>query len=135
MRQTHTQTVATTTRYSPVWLGVTPLWDTGGFFDPVRSRTKLLVRKAGEYAGYATARFASNAVGYRVVDIYVNSASQIDAVSYMAVSTTITQVSLPFSWIFNAGDMFEVRVEQGSGGDLELEQLYLYVHLVGPGSR
>jgi hypothetical protein len=70
----------------------------------------------------ATAGFASNATGYRIVTVYQNgSATTLRSVRTIVAATNSEVVNIAGLLSVNAGDYLQVFVEQSSGGALNAD--------------
>lgn len=92
-------------------------WDDAAIHSTSTNTGRLTVPAPGRYSVGAHVRFASNATGFRVVYLYVNSTLiAIDA--RPAVNGGPTDISITTEWEAAAGDYFTVQVYQSSGGNL-----------------
>lgn len=80
--------------------------------------TKLVAKAAGVYAITGSVIFASNATGYRVLDLLVNSTTSIAGDSRVAVNGTTTTCSIATQIKLAANDYVQLRCYQNSGGNL-----------------
>jgi lysophospholipase L1-like esterase len=93
--------------------------DTDGIFD-IASPTRLTCKTAGFYNLFATANFASNATGFRVVTFRVNGSLYIGQNYQNAVNGISHYTSVSTACYLNVGDYVEVQVYQTSGALLSL---------------
>jgi hypothetical protein len=110
----------TTTSGSPLILAFnSERYDTDGMHDTAANNTRITFQTAGFYYVTLGATFASNATGYRVVNIKLNGASSyIASNSVAAANGNATRVVVSCLYYFSAGDYIEAEVTQNSGGSL-----------------
>lgn len=94
-------------------------WDNDSMHDNVTNNNRIVAWKAGVYIVGSTISFAPNAVGSRVVDLMHAGTpfSRVRKSSVSGAETCITVVGLANA---TAGQNFQVRVLQDSGGALDI---------------
>jgi hypothetical protein len=96
-------------------------WDNNNLHDLTVNTGRLTCRKRGIYSISCNVRFASNAVGYRLVYIKINGGSSISSMLTNAVSGVGTRISISTQYELQVNDYVEVEVYQTSGGALNIE--------------
>jgi hypothetical protein len=98
-------------------------YDAGAFHDNATNNTRLTVPsgKAGKYWCYAKVRFAANATGRRRIEIWKNGSAAISRKYMPANGTDIVHIDIFEEVDLIATDYLEVRVEQNSGGSLNVD--------------
>lgn len=97
--------------------------------------SRITINTAGVYQIIANVGFDANSTGYRIVQFRANGATLIpgviaNAISSPGIGTNIAAVTL---YKFNAGDFFEVFVQQNSGSDLNVISANTYAMAVKVG--
>lgn len=87
------------------------------------SDTKLIPLMYGSIMVSATVQFASNATGYRGVQIWKNGTTKVATARDAAEASGVTVLTASGITTLGApGDYFEVKVFQDSGGNLDVEK-------------
>lgn len=98
-------------------------YDTDGYHDNVTNNTRLTVPEDGWYVISGGAVFASNATGYRRIQIFRNGTAFRGRATHSqnAVNGLATSMATSSSaFLCTAGDYFEFEVTQTSGGALNV---------------
>lgn len=95
-------------------------YDTGDFHSTASNTDRLTIPTDGLYAIGGSVQFASNATGYRQVEILLNASSAIGGVVHQAVNGAVTVVNTSTEHQLAAGDFVTLRVTQASGGALNV---------------
>lgn len=98
-------------------------YDVGGSHSTSSNTGRLTVPSGGGgvYYIFASIEFASNATGYRQVDIRLNGTSAILSQMTPAINGTVTRLNVGGHYQLSAGDYVEVVVNQTSGGALNVQ--------------
>lgn len=104
------------------------LWDTSNFHDLVTNNSRITIPAggAGKYLVVANVAFASNATGYRAIQIYANGATTLATTNTNAVNGTETWVCVTTILNLSAGDYIEVMAFQNSTGALNVVSANFY---------
>lgn len=94
-------------------------YDTSTMHDPA-ANTKITIPTAGLYLVTAGVEFASNATGYRQIELLVGGATFIGIDNRTAVNGDTTKLNIATVYKFTAGQYIEVRALQNSGGALNV---------------
>lgn len=92
----------------------TEFYDTDVIHDTATNNSRLTCKTAGTYAIKANVSFASNATGYRRIQLLLNGATIIAVDSCPAVSGSSTEMSISCDYALAVNDYVEVRVYQTS---------------------
>jgi hypothetical protein len=118
VHRTNALTLTTTTDTTVPWETVES--DPYGFWD-AGSPNVLTCRVPGRYMAVADVRFAGNATGVRAGWIEVNTTTPVGRVRGAAAPSAPTQLSVVSqAFTLAANDTVRLRVEQTSGGNLDL---------------
>jgi hypothetical protein len=101
----------------------TETYDTDSYHDNATNPTRLTIPDDGWYVVAGSAVFASNATGYRRLQIFLNGIGFVGrpAALQNAVSGIATSISVTSAAVFlSAGDYLEFEVTQTSGGALNV---------------
>ena len=89
--------------------------------DTAVNNSRVVCRTAGVYhvAGYA--QFAINATGFRQLNLRLNGATNLAAVTLpSAGAAVVTELAVATAYLFAANDYVEATVHQSSGGALDV---------------
>lgn len=112
--------------------------DTDGLHSLTVNNSRITLSRSGRWALGFAGRFAGNATGSRRCQILWNGAVIRAIANWETVTATVQDISTPvLCQRFVAGDFFEVRVFQSSGGDLALQNSaafspYFWAYWVSP---
>lgn len=95
-------------------------YDTDVIHDNATNSSRLTCKTAGVYQIIANVTFASNATGYRRVLLHFNGGGDIAEVIVSAVSGVTTSISATSDYLLAVNDYVEVKVQQNSGGALDV---------------
>lgn len=84
------------------------------------NNSRVTVALAGRYRLTASAEWASNSTGFRVLNLKLNGSTVIAAVTSPAVSGVATRQLVAIEYQLAAGDYIEVEVYQNSGASLNV---------------
>jgi len=82
--------------------------------------SRLTAKVAGLYLVYGYVGFDTNATGQRVVEIYENGSTELVVTKVVPSSTDFASATVTCLYPLAANDYVELRVYQGSGGDLNV---------------
>jgi hypothetical protein len=133
IRETPTNVAIGHATYSTIFFN-TAVFDNDGMADLANDR--LVVKTPGVYVTVLTAEWASNATGYREIEVILNGA-QLAAVNSPAISGDGVKQSCVTAPIrLAAGDLLTAKGYQNSGGSLDIRAIsgspYLGAHWLGP---
>lgn len=97
--------------------------DTDTLHDTVTNTSRITIKTPGVYLIAASARFAANATGTRVLGAWLNGSTRIKETEALADSVSGEPTILPLITTvrLSAGDYIEARVYQSSGGALNVD--------------
>lgn len=95
-------------------------WDTAGLHSNATNNTRLTAPIDGIYMLTANVFWAGNSTGERDLAIEINGNKAIGLTADSAAAVSETPQALSTVYLMNAGDFAEARVEQTSGGALNL---------------
>lgn len=97
-------------------------YDSADLHSTSSNTSRLTASITGLWSVGCAVSFASNATGYREVQLLVNGTTFIADDTRMAVNGAATSVVVETEYHLNAGDYVEVRVVQTSGGALNVNR-------------
>ncbi len=95
-------------------------YDYGNLHSTVTNTSRLTAQAGGVYHISASANFAANATGLRVIYIRLNGTTDICGQSSPGSASNSTSLSVNTLYYLNAGDYVEMYVYQASGGNLSI---------------
>jgi len=98
----------------------TESYDTDGMHEGVTNPSRITIKVAGVYVFGALIEWATNATGYRLIQINLNRTTAIVRDFQGAVSGNATTSECGSTYEFSVDDYIEVRVYQTSGGNLNV---------------
>lgn len=104
----------------------TELYDTDTIHDTVTNNSRLTCKTAGKYVICASLRFAGNATGYRIFEVWLNGTIRIACSNQDNLGSTNVRETLTHIYPLIIGDYVEVKVFQNSGGPLNIEFVIAY---------
>ena len=96
-------------------------WDTDSMHDTVTNNSRITINTAGVYVLHAHINWAASAAGERIVEFYVNGATEIGLIRVNANSTGAdTALTIAATYKFATTNYVQVRTYQTSGGSLNI---------------
>ena len=95
-------------------------WDTDTIHDTSTNTGRLTCKTAGIYHIYASVAFASNATGYRYINIRLNGSTMIATLGHTEVAASNENMSISTEYSLAVNDYVELVVYQNSGGALNV---------------
>ena len=95
-------------------------WDTDTIHDTSTNTGRLTCKTAGIYHIYASVAFASNATGYRYINIRLNGSTMIATLGHTEVAASNENMSISTEYSLAVNDYVELLVYQNSGGALNV---------------
>jgi hypothetical protein len=95
-------------------------WDSDNIHSVASNTSRLTCTEDGKYLVFGTARFASNATGYRGLAIQLNAGNEFARIFITPVNGSTTDLTVSTVIDMSATDYVELIVYQSSGGALNV---------------